>query len=672
MAERSSASAPANVMIGRFGEVMVLDWGLARLLDAAGDDAEDLGTAPTAAQLEQAAQERLTLPGAILGTLGYASPEQARGGAVDERADVFALGAILGEMLTGKPCIPGDSFYEKALATHQGQVVLPREVRADVPLELDSIVARALAKEPVDRYPDAEAFVADLRAYLAGEPVWAHRYGLRERLGRAVRRHAAPLIGLALGVAALLGLALALAFAAQQRARAEQELSERRLAENAHARSEEAARALAAERTRSLAYTDGGRLKILLRQARALGVAGRDVPALRRWVAEANALLAPERVTQHRARASALRAASERDPARDTDAQAELEALEGLLAGLGTLARAPAGATPPAPESVASVAARLALAEAMRARTLEEPPAAAAWVEACRAIAASPRYGGQRLEPVEGLLPLGPDPASGLWEFWHVASGERPDRDRDGRLRLKAASGVVLVLVPAGSFRMGSDAYDIEQPVHEVRVGAFFLSKFELTQAQWLRATGTDPSRYAGDQGPLRPVEQVSWDDAVAAFGRLGLALPSEAQWEYACRAGTSTAWWTGERPDSLAGAENVADERYRRARGTGQAEAWDDGFIAHGPVGSLRANPFGLHDVAGNVWEWVEDTFQRGYAGAPADGSAWVLPDVPRRVIRGGSWRNAALSSRSSSRESCLPSAASQDLGVRPARALR
>ncbi|MBI4880854.1 MAG: SUMF1/EgtB/PvdO family nonheme iron enzyme [Planctomycetes bacterium] len=165
-----------------------------------------------------------------------------------------------------------------------------------------------------------------------------------------------------------------------------------------------------------------------------------------------------------------------------------------------------------------------------------------------------------------GLVPIGRDPDSGLWEFWHVQTGEKPARDEQGRLVLTGQTGMVFVLIPAGTFWMGAQAmdpegrnYDPEAEGNEsdkddcavqVSLDAFLLSKCEMTQGQWQRFPGSNPSYYspgskiAGKATTLlHPVEQVSWEECAGLLGRLGLVLPTEAQWECACRAGTDTPW---------------------------------------------------------------------------------------------------------------------------------
>jgi tetratricopeptide (TPR) repeat protein len=195
---------PENVMVGKFGEVMVLDWGVARLLE----EEEDL---PVAENQEQAIQEvqGLTQMGAVMGTPGYMPPEQASGESIDERVDVFALGAILCEVLSGKRPIEGKSVLETLTNTVQGRIQRPGEY-CPVPPELDSLAAAALEADKDVRTASSEEFVGDLRAYLAGEEVSSHPYTFWERVLRWVRRHPSLLVGgslLALFTVGGLGLA---------------------------------------------------------------------------------------------------------------------------------------------------------------------------------------------------------------------------------------------------------------------------------------------------------------------------------------------------------------------------------------------------------------------------------------------------------------------------------
>ena len=195
-----------------------------------------------------------------------------------------------------------------------------------------------------------------------------------------------------------------------------------------------------------------------------------------------------------------------------------------------------------------------------------------------------------------------------------------------------------MVVIPEGRFRMGcvsgKNCYDAEKPVHEVRVASFELSKYEVTFEEYDRFTVVTGRISPKDEGwgrGRRPVINVSWEDAVAYTEWLSAQtgeryrLPSEAEWEYAARAGSTTKYSWGN------------EIGHNRANCYGCGSQWDIEKTA--PVGSFGPNALGLHDMHGNLWEWVQDCWNDSYRGAPADGSAWTSGDCERRVLRGGSW---------------------------------
>jgi formylglycine-generating enzyme required for sulfatase activity len=220
-------------------------------------------------------------------------------------------------------------------------------------------------------------------------------------------------------------------------------------------------------------------------------------------------------------------------------------------------------------------------------------------------------------------------------------------------LVLAEEMGLVFVLLPAGSTQIGAvieASIQLEMPVHRVALDAFFLSKYEMTQGQWLRATGSNPSHFAPGSDAhdpitlLHPVENVSWDECVATLARYGLALPTDAQWEYGTRAGTTGSWWTGDETRSLRGAVNLAVESAARAGAdwptippVGDPNRYEDGHVEHAAIGSFRANPFGLYDVHGNVREYTRDAYgSYEFPAASGDGER-LVPDTGRRSSRGG-----------------------------------
>jgi formylglycine-generating enzyme required for sulfatase activity len=340
---------------------------------------------------------------------------------------------------------------------------------------------------------------------------------------------------------------------------------------------------------------------------------------------------------------------------------------------------------------IPDIAARLELASTIWQRSIGDFQDD--WEDAAFFLAESVTYDFLDLEPQLGLVPLGPDPESGLWEFWHVESGTRPVRNEaSGKLWMTGESGMVLVLVPGGTFWMGAqsedpggpnydgDALSDEGPVHEVSLSPFFLSKFEMTQGQWEHLLGSNPSywnedNHVGKAAVLHPVEQVGWEDCRRTLLRVGLVLPTEAQWEYSARAGSRTPWWTGLEKETLRDTANLGDLRYSQFfRGVRFWEDWDDGHELHAPVGSFRANAFGLHDVAGNVWEWCQDWYG-GYDLEVVNETGLRADEVQEgtllRVNRGGGFSDPASRARSAVRLRYAPGIRYNDLGVRPARVL-
>jgi len=194
-----------------------------------------------------------------------------------------------------------------------------------------------------------------------------------------------------------------------------------------------------------------------------------------------------------------------------------------------------------------------------------------------------------------------------------------------------------MVTLKTGSFYMGSsdlvepislanpDLLADEKPHHSVNIQSFALGKFEVTQSEWNALMGTDPSL---KKGPTHPVENISWNDAQLYVKKLSqktgkkYRLPSEAEWEYAARAGSTAKYPWGD-------AINQIDEY-----------AWSkNNATSTKAVGLKKPNQFGLHDMIGNIAEWTEDCWQSTYQNAPADGSAWLSGNCSLRVLRGGAW---------------------------------
>jgi len=204
-----------------------------------------------------------------------------------------------------------------------------------------------------------------------------------------------------------------------------------------------------------------------------------------------------------------------------------------------------------------------------------------------------------------------------------------------------------MVVVPAGEFKMGSAETVYEKPEHRVVIAnPFAIGRREITFEEWDLCVAAGGCKYRPDDHGWgrgnRPVIDVSWDDAKAFVNWLsqktqkGYRLPSEAEWEYAARAGTNSQFWWGRAPVSgNANCEDCSSTPPRRTL----------------PTGSFRPNGFGLFDVAGNVAEWVEDCWNDSYRGAPADGSAWTTGQCRQRGLRGGSFASRANFTRSAAR---------------------
>lgn len=223
--------------------------------------------------------------------------------------------------------------------------------------------------------------------------------------------------------------------------------------------------------------------------------------------------------------------------------------------------------------------------------------------------------------------------------------------------------GYELVWIPGGEFPMGFNEPDEmriywEGPQHSVRVQGFFMGRFPVTNKEYNQFISENPKvstpnswgvrQFSGDR---HPVVGVSWDDAQRYAEWAGLQLPNEAQWEYACRAGTSTHFYNGNSEKDLDRAGWYV---------------YNSGGDIH-PVGEKEPNAFGLYDMHGNIWEWVEDDWHHNYIGAPEDGRAWVdQPRGPYRVARGGDWSSFDRDCRASYREQFDPDSQIENLGFR------
>ena len=280
------------------------------------------------------------------------------------------------------------------------------------------------------------------------------------------------------------------------------------------------------------------------------------------------------------------------------------------------------------------------------------------------------------------------DAAAGEYQSWlGLTDSSHPQRKqvleamvaaREGRLLYKAGDIIQdcrqcpqMVYIPAGSFRMGDiqgGGDSNEKPVHRVSVKAFLMSATEVTFAQWDACAAAGGCSYkpsdSGWGSGSRPVINVSWEDITKQYipwlnKKTGeqYRLPSEAEWEYAARAGSETKYSWGN---------SIGNNK---ANCDGCGSRWDNSQTA--PVGSFAANAFGLYDMHGNVWEWTQDCWNGSYKDAPSDGTAWLSGNCGRRVLRGGSWNYRPNDLRSANRNYNTTGYRSSSFGFRLARTL-
>ena len=619
----------------------------------------DFGIAKSLADplLEGGAQ---TFQGSLMGTPEFMSPEQAAGRSddVDTRADVYALGVQLYELLTDQLPIPtvvlraqGIPGVARVIATARpatASEVAPRPRRARVRGDLDAIVKKALQKEREHRYASVGEFAADLRRHLANEPIEISAPTTWYRLNKFVRRNRAQSIAVAASLVAVCVAVLFLVLALQ-RANREAALKEQANRE-LQAMADAGFRLLANED-----HIEQGRLSELeLPPAWPANLEEYD-----RWQHEFTDYLAVEAQKV----ATRLQAMSDqrrrdggelKDPV-DRHLERALtrlsEQLDDFLGGDGPAAAA---------------AARRSWSErALAAATRDQ----AAWRRAHDAIKASDEYRGLQLERLSGLTPLGRHPRTQLWEFLdlrtHAPDYPIPTRDPEtGDLQVDAGTGIVFVLVPAGRATPGArrrspgldrnddDAADDEVNDAIVSLEPFLIARTELSVAQYARLTGEG----LGNVDPMLPKTDLDYYSATRELGRWGMQLPTETQWEYACRAGTTSPWSSG---DDAATAARVG---------------WLDGPVAR--CGQLPSNSFGICDAHGNVAEWCRDEMLP-YPDFPArdgDGlrSRPITSRDAMRAVRGGSVRDGAVGCRSTARSSHAPDGGDGVIGARPIRPIR
>jgi tRNA A-37 threonylcarbamoyl transferase component Bud32 len=623
---------PGNILVREVDGrpvAKIIDFGLAQPVDPL----------QIRATLHEAVQQ-------VVGTFAYMSPEQATRteGDLDTRTDVYSLGAVLYELLTGelpldlddvkrrglqwfgtflreheppKPSTRLSELGERLPSTAAERATSPARLQSSVRGDLDWVTMKALARDRQRRYLTVRDLGREVERVLAHRPVEAGPPSAWYVARKWVRR-----LGVGVGVAGVLVLFAAVAILLTERARA----SEMR-------RDLVARGLLVAEYVR--------RAEEDLWPANETMVADMDT-----WLAEAPAF----------ENADAALAAYELELAADArNGSAPLAGPQVELVRRGRKAIEDLRRLKPLVER------RLGRAKTLRQRTLVDYRDR--WEKAREQLATDPRFSGFALLDLPGLVPLGRNDQSGLQEFYlldSAGSDPLPTRRADGRFEVTAFTGLVLVLIPPA-------------PGRAAPARPFLMSRYEMTQAQWARLRGDGltspvdlaqknpsnepPSLQRTAFGPsearmpedritweavtwIHPVQQVAWDQVDRLLPRWGLRLPTSAEWLHAAAGGAAAFEWLGDEPRHYLNCRELDGVLADAGTVTG------DGFIGSSPVGALLPNPYGLHDIFGNVAELCSDGYDesmpdrttadaRGCGRAVGHGLSYNDPWPPRDPAR-------------------------------------
>jgi serine/threonine-protein kinase PpkA len=579
---------PQNVLLGSDGSAYLADFGIARILSGGSN---------------------LTVTGMMLGTPSYMAPEQAQGTVLGPACDYYALAVMLYRWLCGK--VPFDADTPLAVMMKHVQAPVPLEPMDSLPPEVREVLLTGLAKNPKQRWPSASAMVQ----------------ALGQALGSGATRIAVHPERSAMGVPPVA----------------------------------------------AASSSDGsGRVRKLSLIALPVLLVGMVVAVIQFWPAEnegvGEALVAPIR-----------------DDWRDVAAADRTDIDEDVLSdGIATLGE---------PELVVEASPVPEVSGDEDVAATDEPPAAQAssGMVDTPSVSESADAASRPAEETESATTsLASDPASNSVELAEppsisttvdtaptpfdpdeerpVPSGREPSERTVARSTPPAPGTVFrdcpqcpeMVVIPAGRFVMGSPADEpqrkrTEGPQREVSIQSFALAKFETRFDEWdtCLAEGGCSHRPSdkGWGGSAQPVIHVSWNDAQEYLAWLSAhtgeryRLPSEAEWEYAARAGTTGRHYQGDCLTSDLANFNAHWPAHGCPRGEYRRRAVE--------VGRFPANPYGLHDMHGNVWEWVQDCANNNYRDAPVDGSAWMRGNCNRGTVRGGAWHDWGFWLRAAARYS-------------------
>ena len=597
---------PSNILIGEEGSPKVADFGLAHVEDAL----------------------VLSRTGNFAGTPFYMSPEQAasRRIGIDHRTDVFSLGATFYEALTLSRPFDGDTSKQVLEKILMDDPVEPRRVRRRIHRDLSVVCLHAMEKKPGRRYQTMAEFAADLRRFLANEPIHARPPSRISRGLRWIRRHRHLAAVFFVSTIALLVVSSLL-------------VSNLRFQD------------------RQFVYAARGTLEELKDAVPDLLRAGLEAEQeFQAWQQQGEWLL--EHQPELERRIELLRSS---DIIKDPQAQAAKDSLASLLVEMDTFYN----------KSAAIGLGRGVFYEIARVRkaTLTSALARERWRQACS--------DGLILEPRAGLLPLARNRDTGLWELVDLYTGLEPRKDEVGRIVFNGETGVVFAVLKGGTFLQGAQGeiqdcpnYDehaglFDGPVHEVSIGDFLMARTELTRGQYRRVAGPHPVLGLDGADDQFPITHLTWDECRTYCATLGYALPSESEWEYACRAGTLTRYWSGDTETDL------AEVAWFTSSSEMSSIIFEDDVSkieleGVRPVGMKPANDFGLHDVHGNVMEYVRDLFAL-YDGSALSGLAEEHGAAMTVVARGGSFDLPSNFATSAYRDLDSRGARDPSVGFRP-----
>lgn len=550
--------------------------------------------------------EKITQDGSLMGTPAYMAPEQADRsfGEVGPASDQYSLGVVLYELLCGQPPFSGPPTI-LLFNTIQQEPPAPRTIDPEIPRDLETVCLKAIAKTPRERYRSCGALADDLRRWLADRPIRARRVSPWERIWRWCRRNPIAAVSASAALVFFVVTMLIIASVTDTPRTHNGPAGDLAEAEPAPAESEPAS-------------TDQGSEPV------------------------------------------------ERVPTPPDEPEKELPAEPGTEEETPP-AEAGSETIEPEPES---------LDESQKGG---EEDRSAQSREASTDPGSLPRRTQHGERPPLAVAPFDAATAEEHQQAWANYLGLPVERDVD----LGGGVKLTMVLIPPGQFLMGStdeersrflaemkaannqlgiERIPSEGPQHLVTISrAFLLGKCEMTQAQWEAVMRTNPSKF---QAASNPVEQVSWDDTQRMLERLNeqcreqgtkFVLPTEAQWEYACRAGTTAPWCCGDNEATLRGFAWFKANAQQKTH----------------PVGALRPNAWGLHDMHGNVREWCADRYGPHYYAASPSNDPIGPPTGLGRVFRGGGWFYFPRFCRSAYRSACAPDFRIHCLGFRVASVL-